>query len=149
PPLLLEGERGAVMAQPGALLAPGRPAALEQRPEARRVVEDLQVADLVPDDVVEHPLGREQQPPVEAHAPVGRARRPARALAAYLKVAIWPARQRAGVVEARLDLRARRASVETLQRRARIPRGHEQPIATAMRAGAPPLRDKCQGGAQI
>src|SRR5204863_7020244 len=113
------------MAQPGALLAPGRPAALEQRPEARRVVEDLQVADLVPDDVVEHPLGREQQPPVEAHTPVGRARRPARALATYLKVAIWAARQRAGVVEPRLDLRARRAPVAALERRARVPRGHE------------------------
>ena len=57
-------------AQPLALLALARPAALEQRPEARRVVEDLAVADLVPDDVVEHALGREQQAPVEAHAPV-------------------------------------------------------------------------------
>jgi len=34
---------------------------LEQRPEARGVVEDLQVADLVPDDVVKDALGREQE----------------------------------------------------------------------------------------
>ena len=68
--------------QPVAVLAVARPAPLQQRPEAGRVVEDLQVADLVPDDVFEHPLGRQQQPPVEAHAPARRARGPARALRA-------------------------------------------------------------------
>ena len=42
-------------------------ARLEQRPEARRVVHHLEVADLVLDDVVEHVRRRQQQPPVERH----------------------------------------------------------------------------------
>src|SRR5690348_3845189 len=100
----LQGERRPVAAQPGTILAPGRPAAREQRPETRRVVEDLQMADLVPDDVFEHLLGRKQQAPVEAHASLGRARCPARALPADLKVAVGPAGQNAGPVQSRLDL---------------------------------------------
>ena len=46
--------------------ASGAPAAPRSAGEWSRI---SQVADLVPDDVFEHPLGREQQAPVEAHAP--------------------------------------------------------------------------------
>ena len=53
----LDHKRRAVVAQPLAILAVARPAALQQRPEAGRVVEDLQMTDLVPDDVEEDPLG--------------------------------------------------------------------------------------------
>jgi hypothetical protein len=45
----------------------------QQAPEARRVVQHGQVAGLVPDDVVEDVLGRQQQPPVEAQRAGGRA----------------------------------------------------------------------------
>src|SRR2546423_8163550 len=34
---------------------------------ARRMIHDLEVTDLVPDDVLEHRSRGEQQPPVEAH----------------------------------------------------------------------------------
>src|SRR5689334_1062212 len=133
----LQGERRPVAAQPGTILAPGRPAAREQRPETRRVVEDLQVADLVPDDVFEHLLGRKQQAPVEAHASLGRARGPARALPADLKVAVGPAGQNGGPVQTRPDLGARGAPVEALQRWARVPVGYQQLIAAAVDARAP------------
>src|SRR5438270_12751859 len=49
-------ERGAVAPQPVTVGAVVGPVALQERPEAGRVVEHEQVADLVPDDVVEHAL---------------------------------------------------------------------------------------------
>ena len=69
-------------AQPRLRLAVIRAIRGKQRPEARRVIHHLEVADLVPDDVVEDRLGRQQQPPVEAHRAAARAARPARPLAA-------------------------------------------------------------------
>ena len=48
-----EHQRRAVAAQPGGVRAPVGHARLQQRPEARRVVHHLEVADLVLDDVVE------------------------------------------------------------------------------------------------
>src|SRR3712207_9034020 len=56
--------------------------ALEERPEARRMVEHDEVARLVPHDVVEDGFGREQQAPVEAERPPGRTRAPAGPLVA-------------------------------------------------------------------
>src|SRR5205807_3799242 len=56
---------GAVLAEPGALLAPGGPVSFDERPEAARVVGNPQVVELVHDHVVEHLEGREHEPPVE------------------------------------------------------------------------------------
>jgi hypothetical protein len=58
-------EFGSMTTQPVALIAPVRPVALDERPEAHRVVGNAQVAELVHDHVVEHVGGREHQPPVE------------------------------------------------------------------------------------
>ncbi len=78
-------------------------------PEARGVVHHLEVADLVLDDVVEHRLGREQQPPVERHRAARRARRPARALAADRQAVVGHARAgHRGVEPRRRSPRARR-----------------------------------------
>jgi hypothetical protein len=55
-------------AQPVALMAPVRPVARE-RPEARRVVWNAQVAELVHDHVVEHLARREHQPPLKESVP--------------------------------------------------------------------------------
>ncbi len=107
------------------------------------------MADLVPDDVVEHSLGREQQAPVEAHPPVGRARRPAGALPADRQVAVGGAGERGGAIQARGDLGARGAPVETLERRACVAGGHEQALALAMHARAPRLGDQLQRRAEI
>src|ERR1700730_9277151 len=74
------------------------------------------MADLVPDDVVEHSLGREQKAPVEAHPPVGRARRPPRPLRTDRKIAVGAARLRGGPIQARRDLGTRCAPVVALQR---------------------------------
>ena len=98
------------------------------------MVEDLQVADLVPDDVVEHALGREQQAPVEAH----RARRPSTTPSACAgrgstgRCRRLPA-MRGGAVQARArSPRARRAG-----RSARAPAGGRPPArAAARRDGA-------------
>ena len=78
-----------------------------------------QVAGLVPDDVVEDLLGREQQPPVEAHRAGRRARAPARPLVADRQRGVARAERRDRLVEARRDLGARRAAVPALERRAR------------------------------
>ena len=78
-----EGEQfGAVLAQPGSLLAPVRAALLDEPPEAARVVGDAQVAELVDDHVVEHLGGREHESPVEGERAAGRAGAPQRALGA-------------------------------------------------------------------
>src|SRR5262249_32500425 len=134
-----EHERRAVAAQPLAVLAIARPASLQQLPEGPRMVEDLQVADLVPDDVVEHPLGPEQQSPVEAHAPVRRARRPARALRADRHAAVAGAGEAGRPLYARLDLRAGGPSVEALPRPAGgAPRDEQAPAPAGDARGAPP-----------
>ena len=109
-------------------------ARLQQRPEARRVVHHLEVADLVLDDVVEHRLGREQQPPVERHRAGRRARRPARALArgSSGRCSACPARATAASSRGAIS-GARRAAVPALERRAaRRPAGHEQRVAAAV-----------------
>ena len=59
------------------------PVRREQPPERLRVVGDAQVAELVADDVVEHPGRREQEAPRERQRPARRARAPARALVAH------------------------------------------------------------------
>ena len=102
------------------------------------------MADLVPDDVVEHPLGREQQPPVEAHAPVRRARRPAGALGADRQPVVGAA----GVARWRGPDGPRSRRAPSAGRSARAPGGHRRPAP----AGAPPsgaracarLRDQLQ-----
>src|SRR5271154_4561509 len=99
---------------------------LDERPEAGRVVEDLQVADLVPDDVVQHTLGRQQQAPVEAHLPAGGARAPARALPADAEALVAGARERRRAIQARCDLGARGTAIETLERRTGIAGGDQQ-----------------------
>src|ERR1700730_2304934 len=86
----------------------------KERPEARRVIQDLQVADLVPNDVLEHRLGGEQQSPVEAHRTVARAARPARPLSADAEPGVRRARDPAGAVEARLDLALSGAAIPAL-----------------------------------
>src|SRR3954453_20830110 len=53
--------------EPALLLAVVGTTRLEQVPEALRVVHYVEVRDLVLDDVREHGLGCEQQPPGEAH----------------------------------------------------------------------------------
>jgi GNAT superfamily N-acetyltransferase len=65
--MLSEYERLAVPSQPRGALAIVWAPPRQQRPEPGRVVQYLEMADLVPDHVVEH-LGRcQQQAPVEAH----------------------------------------------------------------------------------
>jgi hypothetical protein len=81
--LRFEGKQfGPVLAQPGALLAPVRAKPLDKLPEAPRVVEDTEVAELVHDHVVEHLVGRQHEPPVEGERAARRAGAPERALAA-------------------------------------------------------------------
>src|SRR5919205_4533055 len=78
-----EGEQlRPVLAEPVALLAPAGPMALDERPEAARVVRHAQVAELVHDDVVEHLEGREHESPVEGERAAGGAGAPERPLAA-------------------------------------------------------------------
>src|SRR5207253_195259 len=124
-------QRGAVAAQPalvGAVLGATSP---QQRPEARRVVGDLEVADLVPDDRLEHRGRGEQQPPVEAHRAGGGAACPAGALAADRQRGIASAGLCAESLQSSSDLVPRAAPVPALQRRAMVARGYEQPLATA------------------
>src|SRR5438105_7074556 len=97
-------------AQPPRLLAVVRAVAAQQRPEARAVVHHLEVADLVPDDVVEDRLGREQQAPVEAHRAAARAARPAGALSTDCELRVRGPGGGAGAIESRGDLRRGRAA---------------------------------------
>src|SRR5215208_3384278 len=80
--IALEPERRPVAAEPALVLLVVGHAAPDQAPEARRVVEHLEVGDHVLDDVVEDLRRREQQAPVEAHRAVRRAGGPAGALGA-------------------------------------------------------------------
>jgi hypothetical protein len=109
-------------------------------PEARRVVHDLQVRDLVLDHVVED-LGRsEQQAPVEGHRARGRAGRPARLLAADREPGVAGAGPGAGRVQPRGDLHPRAPAVPLLDRLQRVlARRDQQPVAVALLALAPAL----------
>src|SRR5918994_1874659 len=69
----------AVVAEPVALLSVVRSRSLDERPEAPRVVEVDEVAQLVDDDVVEDPARRERQAPRERERALRRARAEARA----------------------------------------------------------------------
>ena len=111
---------------------------LQQRPEPRRVVHHLQVADLVPDDVVEHLGGRQQQPPVEAHRARPRAAGPAGALPPDRQPGVGGAGQLAGPVQPRArSRRAPRAGTSArAPPRAPSPGGHTQLVAAAVHAGA-------------
>ena len=136
-----EHQRRAVAPQPAGVLAPVGRARLQQRPEARRVVHHLEVADLVLDHVVQDGLGRQQQPPVERHRAVGRARRPAGALAADRQPAVARAGAGGGGVQARADLRPGAAAVPALDRLAsRRPAG-----PAARRRGGGPARGPAPG----
>ena len=73
---------GPVLAQPVALLAPLGTVALDLAPEALRVIENAEMAELVDDDVVEHLERGEHQPPVERDRAARRAGAPKRALIA-------------------------------------------------------------------
>ena len=139
---------GAVGPQPALRRAVARAVALQERPEAPRVIHDHEVARLVPDDVVEDLLGAEQQAPVEAHRAGGRARAPARALLADGELRVRTAERRDGLVEARRDLGARRAPVPALDRRPRLVAGHEQRVTAAVRAQAPGLGRQGEVGAE-
>src|SRR5215216_7330418 len=98
------------------------------------------MADLVLDDVVEDLDRREQQAPVERHRTPGRARRPARPLAADRQAGVAGAGAGGGGVEAVCDLVARGPTVEALQRRPRLALRDEQDGAAPVDALAPPLR---------
>src|SRR5215217_42485 len=74
---LLQPQRRAVAPQPALVLLVVGHAAPDQAPEARRVVEHLEVGDLVLDHVVEDLRRGEEQPPVEAHRAVRGAGGPA------------------------------------------------------------------------
>src|SRR6516165_1313048 len=100
----LERQCRAVLPQPAGVFTMWRPPPLEQLPEARRVVHDLEVADLVPDDVVENRGRRKQQPPVEAHRPVARTARPAGALRADRQARVTRAGRGARSLQASGDL---------------------------------------------
>src|SRR5215204_5910518 len=68
---------GAVGTQPSPGFAPARISLGHVAPEPRRVIHPPQVHELVHDDVVAHPVGHEDQTPVQADAPVPPAGAPA------------------------------------------------------------------------
>ena len=103
-------------------------AALDEPPEAPRVVRLAQVAELVHDDVVEHLERGEHEPPVERERPGRGARPPARAL-----VADRDARH--------LDARARAPPRRRACGRARAPRA--APRARRCARGSSPSRGFC------
>ena len=138
----------APMYSPRAVASAGAPGSRDNAsrtscPEARRVVHDAQVAGLVPDDVVEHRLGREQQPPVEAHRAARRARAPARALVAdrERRVARAAARRRRASRRGAISSRAARRNQRSIAsaRGLRVG-GDEQLVAAAVHARAAGLR---------
>src|SRR3954469_25489985 len=113
--IALEPERRPVAAEPALVLLVVGHAAPDPPPEARRVVENLEVCDLVLDDVVED-LGRgQQESPVEAHRPVRRAGRPAGALLPDRQRRVGRSRAGDSVLEAVLDLGPRLLAVPPLE----------------------------------
>src|SRR5690242_18896835 len=122
----------------------------DQRPEATRVVHHLKMADLVPNDVVEHRLRREEQPPVEAHGPIRAATRPPGALVADRQSRVGAAGHAAGVVEFGGDIYPSATTVEPFERwQPGGPGGNQQQVATAMDACAAGLSDQTKRLAQV
>ena len=68
-----------VLAEPTRLVLPARPNRLEQAPERLPVTRLAEMAKLVDDDVLEHFVGPEEEPPREGEIAAARARPPARA----------------------------------------------------------------------
>src|SRR3954447_4586474 len=85
-------QAGPVATQPALVLAVVGAAPLDQLPKPTRMVHHLEVRDLVLDDVGEHRLGSQQQPPAEAHGPRRRATGPAARRGAGLQVLISASR---------------------------------------------------------
>src|SRR3954454_18802842 len=134
--IALEPERRPVAPEPALVLLVVGHAASDQPPEAGRVVEHLEVRDLVLDDVVEDLLRAQQQPPVEAHRAVRGAGGPPGALLADRQRGVAGPRASDGGVEALLDLRAGLLAVPALERVAdRLPPApghlHGQDVAAA------------------
>src|SRR4051794_29264839 len=134
--------------QPELLLAIAGAVALEQRPEPRGVIEVGQVAGLVPDDVVENVLGREQQAPVEAHRARRRARAPAGALVADAHAGVLDADRLTRLVEPGYHLGAGHAAIPALDRGARVAGRDVQDVAAPVGAGAAGLGGQAQGLAE-
>ena len=111
----------AVLVEPRLRLAVVRAALLDERPERGAVVVLDEVADLVHDDVVEHVVRCEHEPPVEAERALARARAPAAALVA----------QRDARVRRR---RARPPPTARSARCARAPRGGPAPRSGVSRS---------------
>ena len=98
----------------------------------------------MPDDVVEDPSRREQQPPVEAHRAGGRAGAPARALVADRQARVGPPEPRGaassrGATSARASRRYQRSSAGP-----RVAAGHEQLVAAAVHPRAAGLGHEAQ-----
>ena len=109
-----------------------------QRPEPRGVVHDLQMAHLVPDDIVEHRLRSQQQPPVEAHRAAARAAGPPRPLPAdrqRLRTTRRPGRRRGpGAARSRPGQRAGTSAPAAGRARARR---NQQLVPAAVHAARP------------
>src|SRR4051794_13249146 len=111
-------------AQPALVLAVARAALADEAPEALRVIQHLEVGDLVLHHVVHDLLRRQQQAPVEAHRAVRGAAGPARALRAHRQALVARARAGARRAESRRDLLPRALAVPRLERVAqRLPTG--------------------------
>jgi RimJ/RimL family protein N-acetyltransferase len=104
---------------------------------------------LVPDDVVEHALGGEQQAPVEAHRCAGRAAGPAGALGADRQRPVRPADRASGDVKPGRDLRPRGAAVPALHRRAVVAVRNEQLITGPVDARSSGLRTEAKRLIQV
>src|SRR5204862_1484906 len=105
-----------VPAQPALVLAVVRAARLDELPEALGVVHDVQVRHLVLDDVGQHWLRRQQQPPAEAHRTGRGAAGPPAGRVAYLQLRVGRACPERGPVEAFADLDSGAAAVPAHER---------------------------------
>src|SRR4051794_33567624 len=144
-----QDERGAVAPQPAARLAVAGHVALDERPEAPRMVHDDEVAGLVPDDVVEHRLGGEDEAPVEAHGAGRRAAAPPRALVADGEGGgRGDAERSCGVLQTRRDLGSGLGAVPALEGVVRPALGHVQHVVLAVRPGSVRVVVKAQMGTE-
>src|SRR3954454_1613025 len=105
-----------ILAQPALVLAVVRAARLEQSPETLRVVHDVDVRDLVLDHVGEYRLGRQKQPPREAHRAGRRAAGPAARRVADLELRVRAAGAERGPAEPLGDLAPSTAAVPAHER---------------------------------
>src|SRR3954452_20432357 len=127
-------QAGPVAAQPALVLAVVGAAPLDQLPEPPRMVHHLEMRDLVLDDVREHRLGSQQQPPAEAHGARRRATGPAARGVADLQLRIGAPGAERCPVEALRDLDTGLPLVPAGQRvthrlLARLDDSHMQPAA--------------------